>query len=467
MKHKRTLFTFSRGDFKAVERYLNEQAQKGWELEKAGIFAKWKQTERRDLSYCVDLAKPKQDREDRLDYVEFCAEGGWELTAFAGQMYIFKSKPGTHAIPVQTDPELEKKNYNKYYIRNTILSVLILAVYLGFWLAVGTALGNNLSVGIREFYSSWTERWYAAGLVVLWPVWALWGLWKLIDFVRAIVMGRTGKIGNSPRWVMWTNCVLGFLSGLAFALWLLCDALDVMLIAGTTSTDITIFVLCILWAGSLFYQALKIEQELFKRERRRYITAGIVLVAVFALLIAGRVMTPYGQWDTNPFGGDEDAMEQYARLEDLPVVRGEDVGRPLSEEKTEYFYLTHEFTPMGEHWELENYYRDMQLSKMGCDTYLCTFLWQAELVEEQILEDIAWWLESTNQLAGARIVVLAPPLVEMEQITLDWADSAWYGANETASVLVVRIGNQVTRLAYPAELMRPELLPAIEERLCG
>ena len=51
MKYKWTLFTFSRGDFKTLERYLNKQAEQGWELEKVGILARWKRTERTDLAY--------------------------------------------------------------------------------------------------------------------------------------------------------------------------------------------------------------------------------------------------------------------------------------------------------------------------------------------------------------------------------------------------------------------------------
>ena len=87
MKRKWTLFTFSRGDFKTLERYLNEQAERGWELEKTGILARWKRTERTDLTYCVDLAKPRQDRNERKEYADFCREGGWELAAFTGNMY--------------------------------------------------------------------------------------------------------------------------------------------------------------------------------------------------------------------------------------------------------------------------------------------------------------------------------------------------------------------------------------------
>ena len=59
MKVKWTPFWFMPGDFKAVERYLNRQAAKGWQLEKLGLFARWRRTERNDLRCCVDLAGPE------------------------------------------------------------------------------------------------------------------------------------------------------------------------------------------------------------------------------------------------------------------------------------------------------------------------------------------------------------------------------------------------------------------------
>ena len=52
---------------------------------------------------------------------------------------------------------------------------------------------------------------------------------------------------------------------------------------------------------------------------------------------------------------------------------------------------------------------------------------------------------------------------------IEWADEAWYGELEysVASVLVVRIGKQVTYLSARTGLMEEEVLAAIESRLCN
>lgn len=459
MNHKWTLFIFSRGDFKTLERYLNEQAEQGWELEKTGIVAKWKRAERNDLTYCVDLAKPRQDRQDRKEYADFCREGGWELTAFVGNMYVFKSRPGERPIPIQTDPELEKKNYNRYYIRNSILSVVLLAAYLCFF----SLLGADALGAFQELSNQWMTDWLGASLYAVLPLWGLWAVWKLADFARATVKGRTGRIGHSPRWVMWANCVMALIFGIGAALLYIGMALEFLFGAKMFSY---VVVFLFVWSGVFLWRAFEMEGELFRGERRRYVKLGVSMLLIFALLVAGRIMAPYGQWDTNPYGADDDAMEKYALLEDVPIVRGEDIGLPLSEEMAEYFYLTHEVIPMGELWKLENYYRypSSGLDATGCETYAAPTVWLAERLVDMKVEQAA-----QSAYLGAYSHDIG---VEMAEVKVSWADEAWYGElhfpieEKMLSVLIVRIDNQVTYLAAHAPLMTEERLPAIEARLC-
>lgn len=130
---KWTIFHFSAGDFKGVERYLNKQAAKGWELERAGLLlGRWRRTERAGLTWCVDLANPRQEREEQEEYLALCREGGWGLAAISNSMYLFKSLPGRDPAPVQTDRELERRNYNRYYIREIILSLIVVAEFWPF-----------------------------------------------------------------------------------------------------------------------------------------------------------------------------------------------------------------------------------------------------------------------------------------------------------------------------------------------
>ena len=142
-RKKYTLFNFCTGDFKGVEQYLNRQAAKGWKLDKVGVLlGRFIWAERDDLRWCVDLADPKREREEEEDYLGLCAEGGWDLAAKTNNMYLFCSRPGLRPAPVQTDPELERKNYYKYYIKSTILSVLLFAGVFGVYALLGWAMGS-------------------------------------------------------------------------------------------------------------------------------------------------------------------------------------------------------------------------------------------------------------------------------------------------------------------------------------
>lgn len=191
MKRKWTLFWFMTGDFKAVEHYLNEQAEKGWELEKVGMFARWKRTERTDLTYCVDLLNP--DHSETEPYVAVCAEAGWEKVRIFHKMCIFKSMPGREVVPVHTDPELEWKNYKRCYLYGTMALLIWLVVCYArdFWYLL-----QNRSQPLKEGSSQ-----------AVMVIYALILLWRIADFIRAMVNNRGGRIGESPRWVMWANCV--------------------------------------------------------------------------------------------------------------------------------------------------------------------------------------------------------------------------------------------------------------------
>lgn len=198
MREKWTLFWFWTGDFKAVERYLNQQAAKGWELEKARIVARWKKTDRRDLSYCVDLANPKDKNRPYLreSYLQFCAECGWDLVCLVNEMFIFRSEAGKKAVPIQTDPELELEHYKACFFKRTI------------WNLVLSFCAMAIS-GINLIRFGWTGalRWMvgillALGIVVM--------VWRVAGLIRAIVGIKKREIAVSPPWVMWTNCAMIF-----------------------------------------------------------------------------------------------------------------------------------------------------------------------------------------------------------------------------------------------------------------
>lgn len=460
MKRKWTLFTFSRGDFKTLELYLNERAERGWELEKTGILARWKRTERTDLTYCVDLAKPRQDRNERKEYADFCREGGWELAAFTGNMYVFKSRPGERPIPIQTDPILEKKNYNRYYIRNSILGVVFLAAYLGFF----SLLGADGLGAFQELANQWMTNWLGTSLYAVLPLWGLWAVWKLLDFSRAVVKGRTGNLGYSPRWVMWANCVMALVFGIGAVLLYAGMALEFLLGAKMFSY-IAIFLF--IWSGALLWRAFEMEGELFRGERRRYVALGLGALLAFALLVAGRILLPHGYWSISPFSmNEEKGVAAYARSHEVPLVHGEDVGVAFEPEEGETVYITREVNPVGRTWELTYVYgahkTSFRFMDLGSNTTEC--------ISERAAKLLVGVLLRAPEAERYRPYDLAWPVEGLAPVDIEWADEAWYGicsakSGEDVAILVLRVGNQVTRMIYPTDLLSEENLENVRAEL--
>ena len=83
-------------DAKALEAALNRRAAAGWALRWLfGGLAFFRRTERTDLRYCVELRPRKKDPDDLgepdRDYLDLCADAGWELVDQTGVLRIFAS----------------------------------------------------------------------------------------------------------------------------------------------------------------------------------------------------------------------------------------------------------------------------------------------------------------------------------------------------------------------------------------
>lgn len=283
-QYKFTLGGFSAGDFKAVENELNHQAAAGWELVHAGpVLARWRRTNRTDLRWCVDLAPPREDREIRRDYLDLCAEGGWELADLTGGMYLFRSRPGADVFPIQTDPVLERKHYNRYYIWNCILSVVIVFGWIAVYALLFWAVNGSWAELAEALRNGWHRSWTLVGLSAAAPVWGLCALWRLTDFFAGLWRGRGGSIPTSPRWVMWVNqwsCVLYLLACVPVAAG---AALESVL---GDRIRIPLLVALGIWTCLCLYRGfLDYEQDLFPGERRRVRTVGFVLLALLLLLL--------------------------------------------------------------------------------------------------------------------------------------------------------------------------------------
>lgn len=96
-------------DYKTAQRWLDDMAGKGWELERCNrIFATFRKVENRTVRHFADLCPRWEDRED---YLRLCADAGWEQVSKVNGMDLFRAQPGREVTPIQSDKGLEGKRY--------------------------------------------------------------------------------------------------------------------------------------------------------------------------------------------------------------------------------------------------------------------------------------------------------------------------------------------------------------------
>lgn len=148
------LFRYLVIDHKAAQDWLNEMAAEGWELEHIylGLFARFRRTERRDLTYFLDWTSALEDAE----YLQLCSDAGWDFVQSVGYLNFYAAKPGARPLPIQTDPELEYQRFQKKTARNVLFSAAYLAVLLAVcvWIMLTRTTPSQLLADLLTSYST-------------------------------------------------------------------------------------------------------------------------------------------------------------------------------------------------------------------------------------------------------------------------------------------------------------------------
>ena len=115
-KYLMAQFTFY--DRTGICRLLEQQAEKGWVLDKVTNYAwRLRRMEPKKLHYAVTYF-PKASAfdpgptEQQRELHEFCAHSGWILAGTTAQMQIFYNE-SENPVPIETDPMVELENIHK------------------------------------------------------------------------------------------------------------------------------------------------------------------------------------------------------------------------------------------------------------------------------------------------------------------------------------------------------------------
>lgn len=133
-KTKRVFWGFLSLDYKAIETYLEEMAQKGWMLEKVGVWtAKFRAIEPKKLKFYIDVFKEggplsPENTKEAEEYRNLCQESGWSFITSRDYLQFFYAEEGENPTPIQTDDALEQKIVESTLWRRELISVIIFTI---------------------------------------------------------------------------------------------------------------------------------------------------------------------------------------------------------------------------------------------------------------------------------------------------------------------------------------------------
>lgn len=126
-------FPYDAMNYKAGQDYLDRKAAKELELCHIylGCIARFEPAEK--PRHFVDLdIRQFMDEEPDQDYIQLCADAGWEHIQTLRGMFLFRAAEGRDPAPIQTDAGLEWERFWKKYARkNIITSLLVLLASVG------------------------------------------------------------------------------------------------------------------------------------------------------------------------------------------------------------------------------------------------------------------------------------------------------------------------------------------------
>ena len=120
-KYMMAQFTFY--DRTGIKRILEDQAQKGWLLDKITNYAwRFRRVEPQKVHYAVTYfpkasAYDPGPSEQQRELYDFCAHSGWVLAGTTAQMQVFYNM-AENPVPIETDPWMELENIHRSAKKN-------------------------------------------------------------------------------------------------------------------------------------------------------------------------------------------------------------------------------------------------------------------------------------------------------------------------------------------------------------
>lgn len=189
---KYVFFEFLPYEYKALEKYLNKMALKGWKLKSIqGKFLKFIRMEPKQINYSVDTVEnisllEGRDSDTALEYREYCEAAGWSFVCEDSKIQIFYSEENSQSIDIHTDEEEKFKNISKASIKYIILTLFTVALLLY------TQYINTLGSYDARFLSDDAQLY----LVFAIGIWAVKEFYSLISYTIWKIKGLKALKNN-------------------------------------------------------------------------------------------------------------------------------------------------------------------------------------------------------------------------------------------------------------------------------
>ena len=215
-KKKIRMVPYDSIEFFAVESWLSELAEKGWQLKRfRGGFAEFEASAPRKTRYCLDtLSSDKYEMEQELR--ETAANQGWEYVSdYAWHSYGVYRSDDPDVVPFHTDLSIRQAAMRRRMVFNLIgLALLSLIIIYQFIRPDGLIAVFRGSVGSEIYLGNGLIRIICTALLLLF--WAVFALFSFGSFRRAKRDLALGMTGPHPASALLNVCRL-FLTACAIA----------------------------------------------------------------------------------------------------------------------------------------------------------------------------------------------------------------------------------------------------------
>lgn len=233
MKYALGFFPYEAMNYKAGQAYLDRKAAKGWGLRHIylGCIALFGKAEKPRHFIDLDIRR-HMDEEPDQDYLQLCADAGWEHIQTLRGMLLFRGAEGQDPVPIQTDAGVEWERFWRQYARRNLITflaaLLFLAALVAFVLTATPGQGRSMTAFIASHSALVYLLALGMGLVSI-----------LLSFVGIplylLRCRRSGRVETPGRVWAW---VQDSLSRFYFPLYLLAACLSILEIWGTVGTTV-------------------------------------------------------------------------------------------------------------------------------------------------------------------------------------------------------------------------------------